>query len=163
MVQPLLRTNKEVTEIYEQHKFMIYRVCFAYMKNATDTEDVVQDTFIQLIKKGPKFESGEHEKAWLIRVATNLCKNKLKHWWRRRTRLEQENTIIGSTNIEIDETLQVIMNLPDAYKVVTYLYYYEGYNSVEISKLFEKPPSTIRNHLHEARSILREKLGGDFK
>ena len=79
MVKPLLRTNKEVTESYEKYKLMIYRVCFTYMKNVTDTEDMVQDTFIQLIRKGPKFESDEHEKAWLLRVAINLCKNKLKH------------------------------------------------------------------------------------
>jgi len=52
--------------------------------------------------------------------------------------------------------------LPDKYKTVVYLYYYEGYNSVEISKILGKPQSTIRNHLHEARSVLREKLGGDF-
>ena len=62
MVKPLLHTNKEVTESYEKYKLMIYRVCFTYMKNVTDTEDMVQDTFIQLIRKGPKFESDEHER-----------------------------------------------------------------------------------------------------
>lgn len=58
---------------------MIYRICFAYMKNVPEAEDMVSDTFVQLIKKAPYFENAEHEKAWLIRVATNLCKNALKH------------------------------------------------------------------------------------
>ena len=163
MVKPLLRTNKEVTESYERYKLMIYRVCFTYMKNTADTEDMVQDTFIQLIRKAPNFESDEHEKAWLIRVATNLCKNKLKHWWRKRSYFEDEERVVGETNIEIDTTLQVIMELPDKYKTVIYLYYYEGYDSVEISKILEKPASTIRNHLHEARKELRKKLGGEFE
>ena len=163
MTRPLLRTNKEVTEIYERHKQMLYRVCFSYMKNAADTEDVLQDTFMQLIKKGPIFESDEHEKAWLLRVATNLCKNKLKHWWRKRNRIEDEERLTGMKNVEVDETLQVILNLPDKYKTVIYLYYYEGYDSVEIAKILEKPASTIRNHLHEARKELRKRLGGEFE
>lgn len=163
MAKPLLRTNKEVTESYEKYKLMIYRVCFTYMKNVTDTEDMVQDTFIQLIRKGPKFESDEHEKAWLLRVAINLCKNKLKHWWRKRSSIENEERLGGSTNIQIDTTLQVIMDLPDKYKTVIYLYYYEGYDSVEISNMLEKPASTVRNHLHEARNELRKKLGGEFE
>lgn len=72
MVKSLLRTDKEIAEIYECHKLTVYRVCFAFMKNSADTEDVVQDTFFQLIKTGTVFESEEHEKAWLIRTATNL-------------------------------------------------------------------------------------------
>lgn len=83
MSKSLLRTDKEIAEIYKRHSKTVYRVCFAYMKNPADTEDAVQDTFFQLIKSGPAFESEEHEKAWLIRTATNICKNVLRHWWRR--------------------------------------------------------------------------------
>lgn len=74
MSKSLLRTDKEIAEIYKRHSKTVYRVCFAYMKNPADTEDAVQDTFFQLIKSGPAFESEEHEKAWLIRTATNICK-----------------------------------------------------------------------------------------
>ena len=72
MSKSLLRTDKEIAEIYKRHSKTVYRVCFAYMKNPADTEDAVQDTFFQLIKSGPAFESEEHEKAWLIRTATNI-------------------------------------------------------------------------------------------
>jgi len=162
MTKSLLRTDREIVEIYERHKKTVYRVCFAYMKNSADTEDAVQDTFFQLIKTGTAFESVEHEKAWLIRTATNICKNILRNWWRKRGNLEDYENLRGNGDIEIDNVFTVVMGLPDKYKTVVYLYYYEGYNSIEISKILDKPQSTIRNHLHEARIVLREKLGGDF-
>jgi RNA polymerase sigma-70 factor (ECF subfamily) len=161
MAKSLLRTDREIAEIYERHKSTVCRVCFAFMKNATDTEDAVQDTFFQLIKSGTAFESEEHEKAWLIRTASNLCKNTLRNWWRKRESLEDHNLRAGE-DIEIDHVFSVVAGLPDKYKAVVYLYYYEGYNSAEISDILKKPPSTIRYYLHEARKILREKLGGDF-
>ncbi|MDR3295930.1 MAG: RNA polymerase sigma factor [Clostridiales Family XIII bacterium] len=162
MANSLLRTDKEITEIYERNKKTVYRVCFAYMKNPADTEDAVQDTFYQLIKTGTPFKSVEHEKAWLIRTATNLCKNVLRNWWRKRETLDDHENLQSDGKLEIDDVFSVVMELPDKYKTVVYLYYYEGYDSVEISKTLEKPQSTIRNYLHEARSVLREKLGGDF-
>ena len=162
MPNSLLRTDREIAEIYERHKKTVYRVCFAYMKNPADTEDTVQDTFYRLIKAGAAFESEEHEKAWLIRTAINLCKNSLRHWWRKHENLEDYNNLQGNGNLEIDDTFSVVMGLPDKYKTVVYLYYYEGYNSVEISKILGKPQSTIRNYLHEARSVLRKKIGGGF-
>ncbi len=162
MAASLLRTDKEIADIYERHKDMIYRICFAYMKNVMDTEDVTQNTFYNLIKSGAVFENTEHEKAWLIRTATNLCKNALRYWWRKRENLEDYEHLHGLNPFEIDDTFNVVMKLPDKYKTVVYLYYYEGYDSVEISKILQKPQSTIRYYLSEARKVLRKKLGGDF-
>ncbi len=88
MSNSLLRTDKEIAEIYIRHSKTVYPVCFAYMKNAADTEDAVQDTFFQLIRSGPAFDNEEHEKAWLIRTASNICKNALRHWWRRPENIE---------------------------------------------------------------------------
>ena len=162
MAKPLLRTDREMADIYERHSRTVYRVCFAYMKNTADTEDAVQDTFFRLIKTGPVFESTEHEKAWLIRTATNLCKNVLRNWWRKRESLEGHENIRQNEPMEIDGVMSAVMGLPGKYKTVVYLYYYEGYSSVEIAEILSKPQSTIRNHLHEARKILRERLGGEF-
>jgi RNA polymerase sigma-70 factor (ECF subfamily) len=162
MANSLLRTDKEIAELYERHKETIYRVCFAYMKNVMDTEDVVQDTFYKMIKSGAVFENAEHEKAWLIRTATNLCKNALRYWWRKRENLEDHENLKSNDIFEIDDVFSVVMGLPDKYKTVIYLYYYEGYDSVEISKILHKPQSTIRYYLNEARKALREKLRGEF-
>lgn len=156
---PLLRTDKEIAEIYQRHSKTVYRVCYSFMKHPADTEDAVQNTFFQLIKAGPVFDSHEHEKAWLIRTASNVCKNVLRSWWRKRDNLDEN---FKSNDAAMDDIFGVVMALPDKYKTVVYLYYYEGYSSVEISKALGKPQSTIRNHLHEARNILRSKLGGDF-
>ena len=162
MANSLLRTDREIAEIYERHRDMVYRICFAYMKNVVDTEDVIQDTFCNLIKSGTVFESAEHEKAWIIRTATNLCKNSLRRWWRRSESLDEYETLPAKDVFEIDDTLGAVMELPYKYNTVVYLYYYEGYDSVEISRLLQKPQSTIRYYLSRAKKMLREKLGGDF-
>ena len=162
MANSLLRTDKEIAALYERHKETIFRVCFAYMKNVMDTEDVVQDTFYNLIKSGAVFENAEHEKAWLIRTATNLCKNALRYWWRKRENIEDYEDIQSNNVFEIDDIFSVVMGLPDKYKTVIYLYYYEGYDSVEISKILQKPQSTIRYFLAESKRILREELRGEF-
>ena len=162
MTKSLLRTNKEIAEIYKRQMKTVYRVCFAFMKNPSDTEDAVQNTFYKMIKSGVAFESEEHEKAWLIRTATNVCKNSVKHWFRKRVDLVDYENLLSTENIEIDDTFEVVMGLPDKYKTVVYLYYYEGYTTPDISIILQKPQSTIRNYLHEARGILKEKLGGDF-
>ena len=158
MAGSLQRTSREIVEIYERHKDMVYRICFAYMKTQTDTEDAVQDTFCNLIRAGMPFASPEHEKAWLIRTATNICKNIVKHWWRKRENLEDHTGLRSRDVFEIDETFQVVMRLPRKYKTVVYLYYYEGYDSTEIANILQKPQSTIRYYLSQARKILREKI-----
>jgi RNA polymerase sigma-70 factor (ECF subfamily) len=167
MVKSLLRTNKEteenIAEIYERHVKTVYRVCFAFMKNSADAEDAVSDTFLRMMQSGAKFDSAEHEKAWLIRTASNVCKNLLKHWWRKNKPLEEaENVISAHDNIEIDSVFGAVMQLPERLKTAVYLYYYEGHTSAEISKLLKKPQSTIRNHLREARKLLKTKLGDDY-
>ena len=158
MPRSLLRTDKEIAEIYERHSKTVYRVCFAYMKNPMDTEDAVQETFIRLITKKPRLESEEHEKAWLIRTAANICKDELKHWWRKHENIDDHLDLQAEDMPQTDDVFQAVMQLPDKYKTVIYLYY-EGYDSVEIAKILKKPKSTIRNHLHEARNLLKERLG----
>jgi RNA polymerase sigma-70 factor (ECF subfamily) len=163
MMKSLSRTDREIADIYSRHVKTIYRICYTYMKNPADTEDVVQETFIKLMKSGGAFENEEHEKAWLIRTATNLCIDNLKHWWRKRENLEDYENTLGTDDFQLDYTLEAVINLPDKYKTVVYLYYYDGYTSVEISRILSKPQSTIRNYLHEARNVLRTKLGSDFE
>jgi len=158
MTTSLLRTSKEIADIYQRHKDMVYRICFAYMKNNADTEDAVQDTFCNLIKADKPFESPEHEKAWLIRTAANVCKNALRHWWRKRENLDEHENLRSLDNYEIDETFQVVMGLPNKYKTVVYLYYYEGCDSTEIAQILQKPQSTIRYYLLQARKALKQHL-----
>ena len=156
-----MRTDQEIAALYRAHSKMIYRVCYTYMKNPSDTEDAVQETFIRLIRSCPAFESEDHEKAWLIRTATNICINALRHWWRKREDIDDHPDLQSPGRDRHDEVLQAVMDLPDKYKTPVYLFYYEGYSGAEIAKILEKPASTIRNYLHEARILLRNALGED--
>jgi RNA polymerase sigma-70 factor (ECF subfamily) len=160
MAKSSLRTNDEAAEIYARHVQTVYRVCFTYMKNAADTEDAVSEAFIKMLKASPSFETHEHEKAWLIRTATNVCKDFLKHWWRKREDLADYAEKLETCDYFYpDDVTDAIFKLPDKYKTVVYLYYFEGYSGEEIAQMLKKPHSTIRNHLREARNILRERLG----
>ena len=141
-------------EIYERHFTLLYRVCFSYMKNAADTEDVVADVFVKLLKKGMVFQNPEHEKAWLLRTAINKCKDYHKHWWRGRANINDCEHLQCDQPFQVDETLKAVMELPPRYKAVIFLYYYEGYSTAEIARILNRPHSTVRNHLSAARKIL---------
>jgi len=141
--------------VYERHVNMLYRVCFSYMKNEAETEDVMADVFVKLLRYGRRFQSVEHEKVWLLRTAINLCKDRLKHWWRRCEDINKYQNIETENSFVENETLKAVMELSDRYKAVIYLYYYEGYSSAEIAEILKKPQSTILNHLSEARKLLR--------
>jgi len=161
MANSLQRTDKEIAELYQRHVKTVYRVCFAYMKNAADADDLMQETFVKLMRQEPRFESAAHEKAWLIRTATNLCKDGLKHWWHKREKLEDFEHLQSGQPPETDTTFDVITGLPDKYKTVIYMYYYEGYSTLEIARALSKPQNTVLSHLREARIILKNKLEGD--
>lgn len=155
------RTDEEIAQIYSRRADTVYRVCFAYMKNRADTEDAVQETFLRLIKSGPAFQSDEHEKAWLIKTASNVCRNALKHWWRKGESLEDHGEL-ASGGPGTDAVLQAVTELQEKYKAAVYLYYYEGYSGDEAARILGRPPSTVRGWLREARALLKERLGEDI-
>lgn len=124
MAKSLLRTSKEIEEIYKRNVDTVYRVCFSYMKNRADTEDMVQSTFLKLISYNKEFINSNHEKAWLIVTATNLCKDFYKSKWRKRENIDDfENNLYIKQELDIDETFKAIMTLPFKYKTAIYLYY----------------------------------------
>lgn len=162
MSQPLLRTDEEIVAIYHRHVDTVYRVCYSFLKNPSDTEDAVQSTFVQLMTHPVAFRDEKHERAWLIVTASNLCKNTLKHWWRRREDLDACVQLPADTRDEDRQVLEAVFALPDRYKTAIYLYYFEGYQAQEIAQMLGKPSSTIRNYLTQGRRLLRKELGGDL-
>ena len=148
--------------MYERHVKTVYRLCYTYLKNTSDTEDAVQNVFIKLINYQNDFTSSEHEKAWLLTCAANHCKDILKSAYKTRTDFDiPEIAERQSDNTSQDGLLEAIVGLPDTYKESLYLHYYEGYKTDEIAHMTNKPASTVRNHLSDARKLLRAKLGGD--
>ena len=156
------RTDREIREIYERQVDTVWRVCYAYLKNDADTEDAVQETFFRLIRSGPVLQSPDHERAWLIRTAGNVCKNVLKHWWRKGESLEAHEELAAAEPEDRSDVLEAVLALPDRYKAAVVLYYFEGRSGREIAEILHRPHSTVRNHLREARELLRERLGDDF-
>ena len=159
----LLRTNEELIQIYNRHVKTVYRVCFMFMKNQSYTEDMVQNTFLRLMQDKTVFQSEEHEKAWLIRTATNLCKDHFKHWWSKTVGMDHVNDTAVNQEFVADSNLEMVLALPPKYKTPIYLYYYEGYSTVEIARILKKKESTVRSWLHKGRNLLRMEMEGDLE
>lgn len=153
-----LRTNEELSQIYERHVNTVYRVCFLMMKNRHDAEDMVQNTFIRLISDGTRFQNSEHEKAWLIKTAVNLCRDHYRSWWKKAVNIGYVRDTAFEQSFETDETLEKVMALPPKYKTAIFMYYYEGYSTVEMAKLLSKNESTVRSYLHTGRKLLKLEL-----
>lgn len=152
-------TDNEMTEIYNRNVLSVYRLCFSYLKNVTDTEDIVQETFVKAFMRDKAFENERHEKGWLIMTAGNMCKDMLSHWWRKNRNLDDYETLQTKAGFDIDETFIEIMKLPPKYKTVIYMYYYEEYSTREISEILKKNKSTVCSLLKRGREILKERLG----
>ena len=155
----------DIAAVFKRHFKRVYRLCYSYLGSAADAEDAAQATFMRLIDHPRSFESEEHEKAWLIVCASNLCKDILKSAARTRVQAMPEDVDAQGgpfASVDaVDETIELVLGLPEKYKDVVYLHYYEGYKTDEIAQMLELPPSTVRNRLRDARAILKEKLGGE--
>jgi RNA polymerase sigma-70 factor (ECF subfamily) len=153
----------------------VWRLCYSYLGSSADAEDATQATFMRLVDHPRTFESEEHERAWLLVVAANICKDVLKSAAHTRVvALPEEGPepVADSTSgagvdpAEVvvkqdDEVLQAVLALPEKYKEVVYLHYYEGWKTEDIARHVGAPPSTVRNRLRDARGLLRKALGGE--
>ena len=156
------RSNAKFLEVYSRQVDTVYRVCYSFMKNRADTEDLVQETFLKLLSTGKEFENERHEKAWLIVTASNLCKDAMKKWWRKNESIDDYLDIAMEPKQE-DGVLEAILKLPNDYKEAVYMYYYEGYSTVEIADHLGCPESTVRSRLMRAKNKLQVMLGGVAK
>jgi RNA polymerase sigma-70 factor (ECF subfamily) len=150
-----------IEEILKRDGDRLFRTAVAITGNKAEAEDIVQDVFIKLLEKQPHFESSEHETAWLVRVTVNLCKNRIRsHWWKKTAPLLESYPTQDSEETDI---MQAITSLPTKYRSVIHLFYYEGYSTQEIAEITEQKESTIRQQLTRARRMLKNLLEGEFE
>lgn len=157
-----MRSEEEAARAIERYGDMVRRLCLVHLKNPADTEDIFQNVFLKYVLSPVVFESAEHEKAWLIRVTINACKDLVKSFFRSRTvPLEELLDQPAPLSEEHKEVLEAVLALPPKYRDAVYLHYYEGYTAAEIGKLLGKNTNTVYTLLTRARERLRETLGGD--
>ena len=156
-----MQESTSIEAIFTRHVSTVYKVCYSFLGNAADAEDATQQVFMKLVDNPRDFTGEEHERAWLIVCAQNLCKDVLKSAARTRRADMPEDVEDTSQRAETDETLEAVLALPDIYRECIYLYYYEGYSTAEIAKMCDAPPSTIRNRMADARKMLKTALGGE--
>lgn len=151
--------NAFVVRALEKHADMVRRICFMYTKNRDDVEDIFQDVFLQLCRYEERFDSEEHEKAWLIRVTINKCKDLHKSFFKSRVYPLDDIEITFEDDTD-NVVLEEILALPKKFKDVIYLFYYEGYSVPEISELLGTKENTVYSHLHRAKQKLKKNLRG---
>ena len=153
-----IHTGEEVAALYRRHVGMVYQICLMLMKNVPDAEDATQTVFRKVMEYDKPFRDPEYEKAWLIVTARNECKNQLKHWWRKNRASEEALEHLTWEQPEDGELWDYILSLPEKYRMVLYLHYYQGYTSLETAEILGKNPSTVRTWLVQARWKLKEIL-----
>ncbi len=147
---------KNTEYIVEKFGNMLFRICFVMLGNSFDAEDAVQETFIKYIKKAPIFESEEHEKAWLIRVATNKSRDILRFRFKH-IALDIDELRECTVDEKDGHIISALYELPEKLKLVIYLYYVEEYKVDEIAKIIKKTPSAVKMRLKKGREELKTK------
>ena len=157
-----MREEQDVNRAIEQYGNTVRRLCMIHLKNYHDTEDIFQTVFLKYFLSSVVFENDEHEKAWFIRVTINACKDLLKSFFHRHT-VPLDELLNQSEELTPDnsDVLEAVLSLPEKYRDVVYLYFYEEYSAVEISRILRKKTNTIYTLLTRSKKLLKEKLGGD--
>ena len=156
--------RRTVPVLVERWGDSLYRAAFAVCRNPQDAEDVVQETLLAYYRSDKEFDSDEHIRAWLIRVAVNKAKNATICFWRRNRRNLED--YVESLTFEVDsdrELLDTVLRLPERYRIVIHLFYYEEMPVRDIAKALNTSEQNVKTRLSRARDKLRQQLEGTIK
>lgn len=145
----------DIETIIEKYGDMMYRLSVIMLKNDSDAEDVVQETIIKYYQKAPTFEDSEHEKAWLIRVATNKCRDLLRSRLRH-PQIDDESLEKIVCHSSESGILEALTTLPEKYRLVLTLYYVEEYRVEDIAIIINRTSSAVKMRLQKGRKLLEE-------
>lgn len=152
--------KKNVEKIVRKYADLVYRVAFTILKNKSDAEDIFQDVFMKVCTENIKFMNEEHEKAWFIKVTKNKCLDFLKKSCNKNREELDENLVKEEKSNQY--VVEEVMKLPEKYRIVIYLFYFEGYKISEIAGILDTNESTIKSQLVKARELLKESLKEEF-
>lgn len=156
-----MKSEEEAGRAVEQYADLVRRICMIHLKNYEDSEDIFQTVFLKYVLRSEPFDSQEHEKAWIIRVTVNACRDLLKSFFRSRT-VSLDQLIERPQDMPEDHSdiLEAVLELPARFRDVVYLHYYEEYTAPEIGRILKKNPNTVYTLLARARQLLKTKLEG---
>lgn len=155
-------TDQRFHEAVELYGDMVFRLAYSYLKNRADAEDVMQESLLKLYVEPREFESPDHEKHWLLRVAANECKKLLRSPWRRRTDpLDEAEEAAVFDRPAQSELFRQVMALPPKYRAVVHLYYWEGYGQGEIGEILHISRTAVQTRMSRARALLKKELSDD--
>lgn len=149
--------NQQAERLLTNHGDAVLRMAYSYLHNMADAEEILQDTLVQFLKAAPTLESREHEKAWFLHVAANLCRNRLKYNTIRQTD-ELADDLAAEGRSDLLFVWDAVKSLPEKYREVVHLYYYEGYQTAEIAKMLGMKEPTVRSNLARGREKLKSIL-----
>jgi len=148
-----------VDEVVNKHADMVYRIAFTQMKNKTDAEDIFQEVFLKLCKSEVAFKTDEHIKAWLITVTINTCRKSFASPWNKKM-VEMPEDLEYKDKQQDFEVVPTVQSLPQKYRTVIHLFYFEDMPVADIAKVLKSTVSTVTSQLSRARNLLRSKLKG---
>lgn len=157
-----MRSEQEVNRAVEKYADTVFRICILHLKNKSDAEDIFQEVFLKFALNDKEFENANHEKAWIIRVTVNACKDLIKSVFRSRTvSIDELISVADEEKEDLSYVLEAVLKLPVKYRDAIYLHYYEGYSALEIGKILGKKENTVYSLLSRGRDMLKTSLEGD--
>ena len=152
----------DIDEAVRRYADMVYRLALLNVKNHSDAEDVFQEVFLKLFRYRKCIQSEEHLKVWLIRVTINQCKTMVTSAWKRHNVAHDMSDLMDQTEEkeEYAEVYHMVKSLPDKYRQVIHLYYYEELSVKEIAQILGTKEATVKTRLARARKLLDQKLKG---
>ena len=149
--------QEKISILVQTYSSMLYRICLVMLNNPEDAEDAVQECFCRYLEKNMTFMSKNHEKAWMITVASNICRDMLR-FRLRHPKVDIDEVVTGYLPEESSRVLEELMNLPSSVRSVVYLHYIEGYKITEISKMLKISDNAVKKRLQRGRQALRIRL-----
>ena len=146
--------NQQAERLLTDYGNNVLRLAYAYLHNMNDAEEILQDTLIQFLKTAPTLDSPKHEKAWLLRGAANLRKNRIDYN-QRRLADELNEELVAKEREDLSFVWEEVKALPINQREAVHLFYYEGYTTAEIGKMLGRRESTVRSDLRRGRARLQ--------
>ncbi|NBK97823.1 MAG: sigma-70 family RNA polymerase sigma factor [Erysipelotrichia bacterium] len=156
-----MHTNEEIERVVDMYADTLFRMAMHHVQNVAQAQDIVQDVFMKYMKNTSSFNDQEHEKAWLLRVTINCCKDLQRHWWNKK-RVDYPYEEMTGKEDQSSTLLEEVKKLPFHYRNAIYLFYYEQLSIKQIAQITHVKEGTVSSWLHRGKKLLKKQLEGGF-